>query len=107
MPVGGISPARSLRTTFSATSACSPRFERSSWSSSRFAVLGRALWQVTQYWSSTLRGTDGSGVVVRATAGVVTAGEATWRPGDGDGCAALPGLPAVAWAEVGFDWPER
>ena len=52
---GGITPARSLRTTFSHSSAWSPTAARSSPSSERLAVLTRLLWQVTQYWSSSAR----------------------------------------------------
>ena len=46
---GGITPARSLRITFSHSSAWSPTAARSSPCSDRFAVLTRSLWQVTQY----------------------------------------------------------
>src|SRR5580693_3137690 len=48
-------PARSLRTTFSPISACAPTWARSSWSRSRLAVLSLALWQTTQYLSTTAR----------------------------------------------------
>ena len=53
---GGIAPVRSLRTTFSHASACSPTCDRSIASSARPAVFTRWLWQVTQYLSSTARG---------------------------------------------------
>ena len=48
-PCGGITPARSLRTTFSQISASPDRRDRSSPSSTRPPVFRRALWQVTQY----------------------------------------------------------
>ena len=49
--VGGIRPARTLRTTFSANSGWSARREKSSWSLSSTSppVFRRALWHVTQY----------------------------------------------------------
>ena len=50
-----MTPARSLRTTFSHSSACSPTFDRSALCNDRFAVLRRSLWQVTQYLSSSAR----------------------------------------------------
>src|SRR5438067_3144059 len=56
MSGGGIMPARSLRMTFSHTSACSAAFVRSSSCSDRLAVLRRSLWQVTQYRSRSARG---------------------------------------------------
>jgi hypothetical protein len=71
---GGISPARSRRITFSATSAWSPKRARSSWSSSRLAVLSLALWHPTQYlsmiarWGATL-GADAAGAGVDCGAG--------------------------------------
>jgi len=46
---GGMTPARSLRTTFSQSSACSPIAPRSAFSIEKFAVFRRLLWQVTQY----------------------------------------------------------
>src|SRR5580765_2924387 len=56
MSGGGITPARSLRMTFSHTSACSAALVRSSPCSDRLAVLRRSLWQVTQYRSRRARG---------------------------------------------------
>src|SRR5438477_10391350 len=56
MSGGGITPARSLRMTFSHTSACSAALVRSSPCSDRLAVLTRSLWQVTQYRSRSARG---------------------------------------------------
>src|SRR5688572_3369548 len=59
--VGGISPARSLRTTFSQTCAFSPTFARSRSSIVRriaesiLALFARWLWQAPQYWSRTAR----------------------------------------------------
>src|SRR5579875_1275871 len=54
-------PARSLRITFSAISACWLRWVRSSLSSSRLSVFSLELWQVTQYLSSVERGAAASG----------------------------------------------
>src|SRR6478609_92054 len=51
MSGGGMTPARSFRTTFSQSSALSPMALKSAPSSEKLAVLRRALWQVTQYWS--------------------------------------------------------
>src|SRR6266568_1712265 len=56
MSGGGITPARSLRMTFSHFSACSAALVRSSPCSDRLAVLTRSLWQVTQYRSRSARG---------------------------------------------------
>ena len=50
MPLGGIMPVRSLRTTFSHTSTSEPTCVRPSASSDRPPVFARGLWQVTQYF---------------------------------------------------------
>src|SRR5256884_2901057 len=55
MPGGGITPARSLRITFSHNSAWSPAVVRSNFSSVKLALFVRSLWQVTQYLSRTAR----------------------------------------------------
>ena len=49
MPGGGITPARSLRTTFSHNCGLSPTVARSNFSSVRLALFVLSLWQVTQY----------------------------------------------------------
>src|SRR5689334_6080821 len=73
-PVGGIMPARSLRTTFSPISACCPRWATSSLSRARFPVNNLALWQPTQYWSRSARALGGAGAVWPRTrpAGITT-----------------------------------
>ena len=47
-PRGGIIPVRSLRTTFSATSACASAFATSKLASDRPPDFERSLWQPTQ-----------------------------------------------------------
>src|SRR5215467_5962666 len=59
IPVGGIAPARSLRTTFSQTSVPARTFVRSAVSSASPPVFRRSLWQVTQYRSTTGRKSAG------------------------------------------------
>ncbi len=55
MPGGGIIPARTLRITFSQTSACDSMPVMLARSSDRPAVFVRALWHDTQYLSTTAR----------------------------------------------------
>ena len=57
-PGGGIIPPRTLRTTFSHTSASPARCARSMVSNVRLAVFARWLWHVTQYWSRSARSGD-------------------------------------------------
>src|SRR5258707_833270 len=57
-PAGGIAPVRSLRITFSHTSALAGTFAKSILSSIRPAVFSFSLWQVTQYRFNTVRCCD-------------------------------------------------
>src|ERR1017187_4619209 len=55
MPAGGIWPGRTLRTTFSNTSALPPTWVKSNASSETPPVFISWLWQVVQYWSTRVR----------------------------------------------------
>ena len=77
-PSGGIMPVRSLRTTFSHTSACPSTFTGSRPSSARPPLLTRALWQLTQdLFQKRGRRRDSSRVLFR-----LLAARERWRRSD-------------------------
>src|SRR5262249_60500110 len=67
-PGGGMTPARSLRTTFSHNSAWSPAVVRSNFSRLRLARFALSLWHVTQYLSRRARCVAADATDVLATA---------------------------------------
>src|SRR5215472_2136753 len=74
IPAGGISPERTLRSTFSRTAPLAPGFDQSMPSRTTPATLAFVLWQVAQYWFANARADAGStGLISAAKQGTATA----------------------------------